>query len=308
MQRKHFVLTLFFTVLSGATWANQPLLLSSRALIFDVTNQQTLVAKNAEQIASIASITKLMTAMVVIDAQQPYTDKLRIDIDDFDFLKGSKSRLGMGSELTRYEMLELALMSSENRAAHALGRAYPGGLDAAISAMNVKAKSLGMNNTRFVDPTGLSAQNVSTARDLVKLVSAAEQYPLIRELSTKESEQIAVEGTGASLQYNNSNALVKNPDWQILLQKTGYIAEAGKCVVLSTLVAGRKVIMVLLDSAGRHSRLGDAHRVKHWVSTGEVLPLPKPEVKKAKLNKRGGKKVIKGKAKGRVVKAKAKRR
>jgi serine-type D-Ala-D-Ala endopeptidase (penicillin-binding protein 7) len=294
--------------LSGAAWANQPLLLSSRALIFDASNQQTLVAKNAEQIASIASITKLMTAMVVIDAQQPYTDKLRIDIDDFDFLKGSKSRLGMGSELSRYEMLELALMSSENRAAHALGRAYPGGLEAAIAAMNAKAKSLAMNSTHFVDPTGLSAQNVSTARDLVKLVSAAEQYPLIRELSTKESQQIAVEGTGAHLQYNNSNALVKNPDWQILLQKTGYIAEAGKCVVLSTLVAGRKVIMVLLDSAGRQSRLGDAHRVKHWVSTGEVLPLPKPEVKKVKYNKRGGKKVIKGKAKGRVVKAKAKRR
>ncbi|MEN9558810.1 MAG: hypothetical protein RLZZ502_21 [Pseudomonadota bacterium] len=263
-----------------------PLLFSQRAVIFDASKSEAVVSKNAHVVTPIASITKLMTAMVVLDAKQDLSERLRIDIEDFDYLKGSKSRLGMGSELTRQEMLELALMSSENRAAHALGRFYPGGLAAAVAAMNAKASALGMPHTRFVDPTGLSAQNVSTAAELVTLVTAAEQYPLIREMSTREAQAVHVEGTGANLQYVNSNVLVKNPDWQITLQKTGYIAEAGKCVVLSTLVAGKKFIMVLLDSAGKFSRIGDAQRVRHWLTTGEALPLPKPEIKKIKQGKR----------------------
>jgi D-alanyl-D-alanine endopeptidase (penicillin-binding protein 7) len=239
-----------------------------------------------------------MTAMVVLDAQQNLDQTLTVDLDDLDFLKASRSRLSIGSELTRREMLRLALMSSENRAASSLGRFYPGGLSAAVAAMNAKAKALGMNNTRYVDTTGLSPENVSTARDLAVMVQAAQRYPLIREFSTQPEEYVQIPATGKTLHFNNSNALVKSGGWDISLQKTGFIREAGRCVVMLAQIAQRPVVLVLLDSVGKFSRIGDAQRVKTWMETGEVLAIPKPQAarKGAKAGKnKAGKAVSKKK-------------
>ncbi|MFN3629766.1 MAG: D-alanyl-D-alanine endopeptidase [Casimicrobiaceae bacterium] len=280
-----------------------PNLLSSAALVMDARSGETIFEKNAGAVTPIASITKLMTAMVVLDAQQPLDELLTITIDDLDFLKGTRSRLSIGSELPRREMLRLALMSSENRAAHALARHYPGGLDAAVKAMNAKALALGMQHTRFADPTGLSPDNVSTAQDLALLVLAANDYPLIREFSTQPAAQVAIESTGRVLQFGNSNALVKSEGWQIMLQKTGFIREAGPCVVMLAQIASRPVVLVLLDSVGRYGRIGDAHRIRTWMETGEVLPLPPPEpVRLASAKSRG--KIVKAALK-RTVGAKA---
>ncbi len=274
-----------------------PNLLSSSALVMDARSGEAIFEKNAGTVTPIASITKLMTAVVVLDAQQSLDETLTITIDDLDFLKGSRSRLSIGTELSRREMLRLALMSSENRAAHALGRYYPGGLDAAVKAMNAKARALGMQHTRFADPTGLSPENVSTAQDLVRLVVAANDYPLIREFSTQPASEVAIESTGRVLQFGNSNALVKSEGWQIMLQKTGFIREAGRCVVMLAQIASRPVVMVLLDSVGRYGRIGDAQRIRTWMETGEVLPLPPPEPVR----------VASGKSRGKVVKASLKR-
>jgi serine-type D-Ala-D-Ala endopeptidase (penicillin-binding protein 7) len=279
--------------------AQGPNLLSQAALIVDARSGEPIYAKNANIITPIASITKLMTAMVVLDAQQNLDQLLTVDISDLDYLKGSRSRLSIGSELSRREMLQLALMSSENRASSALGRFYPGGLTAAVAAMNSKAKALGMNNTHYVDTSGLSPENVSTARDLALLVQAAQRYPLIREYSTQSDQYVQIPATGQTLHYNNSNALVKSDGWNISLQKTGFIREAGRCVVMLAQIAQRPVVLVLLDSVGKFSRLGDAHRVKTWMETGEVLAIPKP--------KAVAKKGVKGK-RGKVIIAKKRRR
>ena len=285
---------LFATTLSvlatGIAIAQGPNLLSSAALILDANSGEPIYAKNANTVTPIASITKLMTAMIVLDAQQNLDERLSVDLNDLDYLKASRSRLSIGSELSRREMLQLALMSSENRAASALGRHYPGGLTAAIAAMNAKARSLGMTNTRYVDTSGLSPENVSTARDLAVLVQAAQRYPLVREYSTQSDQYVQIPTTGQTLHYNNSNALVKSDGWKITLQKTGFIREAGRCVVMLAQIAQRPVVLVLLDSVGKFSRLGDANRVKTWMETGEVLAIPKPKlvVRKAfKGNKRG---------------------
>jgi D-alanyl-D-alanine endopeptidase (penicillin-binding protein 7) len=211
-------------------------------------------------------------------------------MDDFDYIKGSRSRLRMGTTLSRGEMLRLALMSSENRAASSLARHYPGGSVAFVAAMNAKAASLGMANTRFEDPTGLSPHNVSTANDLALMVSAAAQYPLIRDYTTTPAHFVEVQPSGQVLGFNNSNALVKNVAWDIQLQKTGYIREAGRCVVMLATIASRPIVIVLLDSLGKYTRLGDAQRVKHWLETGESLPVPaktaaaKPKAKQVKGN------------------------
>lgn len=274
-----------------------PNLLSSSALVMDARSGEAIFEKNAGTVTPIASITKLMTAVIVLDAQQSLDEPLTITIDDLDFLKGSRSRLSIGTELPRREMLRLALMSSENRAAHALGRYYPGGLDAAVKAMNAKARALGMQHTRFADPTGLSPENVSTAQDLVRLVVAANDYPLIREFSTQPASEVAIESTGRVLQFGNSNALVKTDGWQIMLQKTGFIREAGRCVVMLAQIASRPVVMVLLDSVGRYGRIGDAQRIRTWMETGEVQPLPPPEPVR----------LASGKSRGKVVKASLKR-
>jgi D-alanyl-D-alanine endopeptidase (penicillin-binding protein 7) len=210
-----------------------------------------------------------MTALVVLDAQLPFDEILTVSEQDIDTEKGSRSRLVVGTQLSRGEMLHLALMSSENRAAHALGRHYPGGLDAFVAAMNVKARELKMADTRFQEPTGLSSHNQSSARDLATLVQVAYRHQVIRELST--SPEFAVAVGDRHLQYRTTNSLVLNPEWEIGLQKTGYISEAGRCLVLQAQLAGRKLIMVFLDSAGKYSRLGDAERVRRWLT--EAAPL-----------------------------------
>ena len=276
--------------------AQGPNLLSSAALILDARSGEPIYSKNANTVTPIASITKLMTAMIVLDAQQNMDERLSVDLNDLDYLKASRSRLSIGSELSRREMLQLALMSSENRAASALGRHYPGGLVAAVAAMNAKAKSLGMTNTYYVDTSGLSPENVSTARDLAVLVQTAQRYPLVREYSTQSDQYVQIPTTGQTLHYNNSNALVKSDGWNITLQKTGFIREAGRCVVMMAQIAQRPVVLVLLDSAGKFSRLGDANRVKTWMETGEVLAIPtfKAVVRKGMKNNKSkrGKVVI----------------
>jgi D-alanyl-D-alanine endopeptidase (penicillin-binding protein 7) len=249
-------------------------LASANAVVWDTAAQRPIYAKAADEVTPIASLTKLMTAIVVLEAAQSPDEMLEIETNDFDFLKGSRSRLRMGVTLSRSEMLRLALMSSENRAASSLARHYPGGTPACIAAMNAKARALGMTRTHYSDPTGLSAANVSTANDLAKLVQVAAEYPLIREFSTTPAHYVELQPTGRLLGFNNSNALVKNLAWDIQLQKTGYIREAGRCLVMLTNIGSRPLVIVLLDSSGKLTRLGDAQRVKHWVETGEAMALP----------------------------------
>lgn len=253
-----------FGQLAGLHDVTDPLdLKSSVALVVDQETHEVLLSKNDHAVLPIASLTKLMTGLIISQARLPMDEVLTITQDDVDTEKGSSSRLRVGATLTRGEMLHLALMSSENRAAHALGRTYPGGLAAFVTQMNVKAKLLGMADTKYVEPTGLSSRNQSSARDLAVLVNVAHGDPLVRELSTSPSYEVA-QGP-RTLQYNNTNRLVKSPAWEIGLQKTGYISEAGQCLVMQAEVAGRKLIMVFLDSAGKFSRLADAERVRHWV-------------------------------------------
>jgi D-alanyl-D-alanine endopeptidase (penicillin-binding protein 7) len=234
--------------------------------VIDQATGDVLYEKNAGAVVPIASITKLMTAMVALDAQPSMSETLTISDADVDMLKGTHSRLAVGTQLTREEMLRLALMSSENRAASALSRHYPGGRDAFIAAMNAKAHSLGLTETRFLDPTGLTAQNVSSARDLVKMVGAAHQYPLIREFSTSEEYEVALKG-GRPHTFRNTNALVKSDNWSIGLSKTGYISEAGRCLVMQVWFNNKPTIIVLLDSMGKLTRIGDAQRIKRWIES-----------------------------------------
>jgi D-alanyl-D-alanine endopeptidase (penicillin-binding protein 7) len=237
---------------------------SGVALVVDQDTDEVIFSKNPQVVLPIASLTKLMTAMVVIEAEQPLDEVLSITKDDVDTEKGSPSRLRVGARLSRGEMMHLALMSSENRAAHALGRNYPGGRTAFVAAMNRKAIDLGMTGTRYVDPTGLSSRNQSSARDLAILVKAAYQYDLIQSLSTSSEYFVTV--NQRALHYRNSNLLVDDPQWTIGLQKTGYIVEAGRCLVMQTRLAGRNLIMVLLDSTGQYSRFADAKRIRHWLT------------------------------------------
>lgn len=239
---------------------------SSVALVIDQDTHQVLFSKNSQAVLPIASITKLMTALVVTEAGLPLDEVLTISQDDVDTEKGSRSRLSVGTQLTRGEMLLLALMSSENRAAHALGRHYPGGMEAFVAAMNAKAQLLGMGDTRYVEPTGLSSQNRSSATDLVRLVDAAYAHQIIRELSVSREAQVDV--GKRQLQFRSTNGLVRSPEWDIGLQKTGYISEAGRCLVMQTLVDGRPVVMVLLDSDGANTRFGDARRLRDWLEAG----------------------------------------
>jgi D-alanyl-D-alanine endopeptidase (penicillin-binding protein 7) len=242
-----------------------PKLASSAVAVIDQTTGDVLYEKNANAVVPIASITKLMTAMVALDAKPSLAEMLTIGEADIDMLKGTHSRLAVGTQLTREEMLRLALMSSENRAASALSRHYPGGRDAFVAAMNRKAHELGLTDTRFQDPTGLTAENVSSARDLVKMVDAAHQYPLIREFSTSEEYHVAVKGRPQT--FRNTNALVKNDGWTIGLSKTGYISEAGKCLVMQAWLNNKPTIIVLLDSWGKLTRIGDAQRIKRWIES-----------------------------------------
>ncbi len=242
---------------------------SSVAFVVDQDTQEVLVRKNELAVLPIASITKLMTGLLISEAKLPMEESIAITQDDVDTEKGSSSRLRVGTELTRGELLHLALMSSENRAAHALGRSYPGGLQVFVELMNARAKKLGMFDTIYAEPTGLSSKNQSSAKDLATLVNFAYGDPVLRELSTSTGHQVAV--GKRTLQYNNTNRLVKNPAWEIGLQKTGYISEAGQCLVMQAKVAGRKLIMVFLDSAGKLTRIADAERVRRWLESNPAL-------------------------------------
>jgi D-alanyl-D-alanine endopeptidase (penicillin-binding protein 7) len=253
-----------FGYAAGLHSTSDPLSLrSGAALVLDQETHEVLYSKNPEAVLPIASLTKLMTAMVISEANQPLDEKLTITDEDIDTEKGTHSRLTPGTQLTRGVMLHLALMSSENRAANALGRNYPGGLPAFVEAMNAKAKELGMSDTRYVEPTGLSSRNQSSAHDLALLVNAAHQVPLLREYSTTSA--LDVELGRRQVQFHTTDRLVSNPSWDIGLQKTGFINEAGQCLVMQAQMAGRKLIMVLLDSAGKYSRIADAERIRKWL-------------------------------------------
>ena len=239
---------------------------SASALVLDQTGQRVLYAKNVEWVVPIASITKLMTALVVLDSGLPLDEPITISKEDRDGLKGTRSRLAVGMTVSRDDLLRLALMASENRAAAALARAYPGGISAFAAAMNRRAVELGMWRSRFVDGTGLSNGNVSNARDLSRLVGAAHRHPLIREYTTDTQHTVRL-ANGRKMQFSNSNRLVRNSGWEIGLSKTGYISEAGRCLVMQAQIAGTPVIIVLLDSWGHLTRLADANRIKKWIES-----------------------------------------
>jgi len=239
---------------------------STSVLVLDQSGQRVLYAKNVDWVVPIASITKLMTALVVLDSGLPLDEPITISKDDRDGLKGTRSRLAVGMTVTRDDLLRLALMASENRAAAALARSYPGGTSAFVAAMNQKAAELGMWHSRFVDGTGLSNGNVSNAQDLSRLVGAAHRHPLIREYTTDTQYTVRL-ANGRKMQFSNSNRLVRNSGWEIGLSKTGYISEAGRCLVMQAQIAATPVIIVLLDSWGQLTRLADANRIKKWIES-----------------------------------------
>lgn len=244
---------------------DDPALRSRAFMVVDQLTGRVLLSRNANEVTPIASLTKLMTAMVVLDRQQSLKETVSITYQDVDTLRHSGSRLPVGSKLTREEALRLALMSSENRAASALARHYPGGTRAFVKAMNAKARLLGLGNTYFAESTGLSAGNVSTARDLSRLVMAASRYPLIREFSTGTEYTVDV-ANGRLREFRNTNGLVRDPEWRIGLSKTGYIREAGRCLVMQAWLEGRPLLVVLLDSTGKYTRTADARRLKKWLA------------------------------------------
>ena len=243
---------------------------SAVALVTDQRTGEVLFSKNADAVLPIASITKVMTSLVVLDAHQAMAETVEITTDDIDTEKGSRSRLRPGTRLSRAELLQLALMASENRAAHALGRHFPGGLTAFVAAMNAKAAQIGMTASRFSDPTGLSNRNVSNAHDLARMLRAAYDYPLVRQFST--AAELTVDAGHRMISFRNTNRLIDHASWSIGLQKTGYITEAGRCLVMQADIESRPVLMVLLDSAGRHSRFGDAQRLRDWLESERRRP------------------------------------
>lgn len=240
---------------------------SGSALVMDINTGKTLYQKNPAQVRPIASLTKLMTALVVLDARQNLNQTLTIDQNDRDNIKHTYSRVRFGTKVSRRDALHLALMSSENRMASALARHYPGGRSAFIRAMNNKARQLGMRNSRFYDSTGLSTRNVSTARDLAKLIAAAYRQPLIRQFSQDTSKEMRFSTPAYSLMFNNTNPLVKNPDWDVRLSKTGYTDEAGRCLLMRAKPDSRELAIVLLNSVGKRTPIGDANRIRKWLKS-----------------------------------------
>ena len=263
--RNAHVLTAQRAIEESYDGSGELLLASSKALVINQITGEIIYTKNATLPTPIASITKLMTAMVTLDARQSFDEMIYVSDDDVDYVKGTSSRLSIGAGLSRGDMLQLALMASENRAASAIGHNYPGGKYGFVKAMNAKAKLLGLTRTRFVDPTGLDSENVSTAEDLAKLVQAAYQYPEIRLATTSPSHEVYIEGREYAVNFNNTNGLVRTGEWQIGLSKTGYISEAGRCLVMQATIAGAPMIVVLLDSNGKLTRIGDANRVRKWM-------------------------------------------
>ncbi len=256
-----------------------PALKSSAVYVLDETNAAVVLSRQSDVAMPIASITKLMTALVVLEAGQPLDEPIEITTEDRSFPKSTGSRLEVGTSLSRADLLHLALMSSENRAAHALGRSYPGGLPACIEAMNAKARALGMKSTHFVEPTGLSSDNVASSEDLAKLVQAAAGSPKIQEYSTDKSYTVPVHRR--QVEFRNTDSLVGNPAWNIIVQKTGYIAEAGRCLVMKAVFEGRSVVIVLLDSAGKHTRVADARRIRKWLESRLAAEPLRPAIDKA---------------------------
>lgn len=249
-------------------------LASSSAMVVDLSSDKVLYASHPDAVVPIASISKLMTAIVALDARQPLDEVIPVTIRDTRELRGVYSRVRVGSQISRREMLRLALMSSENRAASALAHNYPGGHARFVAAMNAKAKALGMTRTRFVEPTGLSERNVSTARDLVRLLKAAREYPLIRELSTTPNRAAHFQKPRYAQSFYNTNPLVRNPDWDIEVTKTGFINEAGHCLAMLARLEQQPVAMVLLGTFGKRTHIGDASRVRQWLETGKSAPIP----------------------------------
>ncbi|HWW71884.1 MAG TPA: serine hydrolase [Duganella sp.] len=250
--------------LAGLSATHDPLDLKSNvALVLDQANSEVLFEKNSNVALPIASITKMMTGLIVVEANQDMDELLTVTDEDVDREKFSSSRLRVGAQLTRANMLHIALMSSENRAASALGRNYPGGKPAFVEAMNAKARELGMTDTHYVDSSGLSKMNVASARDLAKLAMKAYEHPMLRQFST--DAKAIVEANGRPMQFGTTNHLVANPDWAIGLQKTGFINEAGRCLMMQAVIEGRSVIMVFLDSKGKQSRTADAGRMRSWL-------------------------------------------
>ncbi|WP_437608348.1 D-alanyl-D-alanine endopeptidase [Erwinia sp. V71] len=261
-------------VQSAQTNLTQPEIASGSAMIIDLNTNKVIYASHPDLVRPIASITKLMTAMVVLDAKLPLDEKLKVDISHTAEMRGIYSRVRLNSEISRRNMLLLALMSSENRAAASLAHHYPGGYDAFIRAMNAKARALGMAHTRYVEPTGLSIENVSTARDLTKLLIASKNYPLIGELSTTHEDMAAFSSPNYTLPFRNTNHLVYKPDWNIQLTKTGFTNQAGHCLVMRTTINQRPVALVVLDAFGKYTHFADANRLRKWMETGKITPVP----------------------------------
>ena len=249
-------------------------LASGSALLIDLKTNQVLYSSNPDMVVPIASVTKLMTAMVALDAKLPMDQQLPIIIRDVPEMRGIYSRVRVGSEISRKEMLLMTLMSSENRAAASLAHHYPGGVPAFLAAMNAKARALGMTSTRYADPTGLSERNVSSANDLVKLIKASQQYPLLSQYSATKENTATFRKPYYSLGFRNTNRLVYKPDWNIQLTKTGFTNAAGHCLVMRTQMANRSVAFVVLDAYGKYTHMADANRLKKWLETGRITPVP----------------------------------
>ncbi|MEH3411861.1 D-alanyl-D-alanine endopeptidase [Phytobacter diazotrophicus] len=260
--------------IAAATASAQPEIASGSAMIVDLQTNQVIYSSHPDLVRPIASITKLMTAMVVLDAHLPLDEKIKVDISHTPEMKGIYSRVRLNSEISRKDMLLLALMSSENRAAASLAHHYPGGYDAFIRAMNAKAKALGMTHTRYVEPTGLSISNVSTASDLIKLLVATKQYPLLGQLSTTREDMATFSNPGYTLPFRNTNHLVYRDNWNIQLTKTGFTNAAGHCLVMRTVINNKPVALVVMDAFGKYTHFADASRLRTWIETGKAQPVP----------------------------------
>ncbi|WP_027855340.1 D-alanyl-D-alanine endopeptidase [Marinobacterium litorale] len=286
------VLTLLMLVLSSSLFASPDparlQLASVNAMIVDLKTDELLYQKNPDAVVPIASVSKLMTALVTLDAHLPMNERIPIEVRDSVHMQNVISRIRIGSELPREDVLHLALMASENRAATALAHAYPGGYFAFVRAMNEKAQALGMTSTRFVEPTGLSHFNVSTARDLVRLIRAAREYPAVRQMTTSSKMDARFQRPRYILAFYNTNRLVNRDNWNILLSKTGYIDEAGRCLVMLSRIGNRDVAMVFLDSFGKRSHIGDAGRVRRWLETGVGGEVPRSAARYEREKNRAG--------------------
>ncbi|MCL5498080.1 D-alanyl-D-alanine endopeptidase [Escherichia coli] len=259
---------------AAATASAQPEIASGSAMIVDLQTNQVIYSSHPDLVRPIASITKLMTAMVVLDAHLPLDEKIKVDISHTPEMKGIYSRVRLNSEISRKDMLLLALISSENRAAASLAHHYPGGYDAFIRAMNAKAKALGMTHTRYVEPTGLSTSNVSTASDLIKLLVATKQYPLLGQLSTTREDMATFSNPAYTLPFRNTNHLVYRDNWNIQLTKTGFTNAAGHCLVMRTVINNKPVALVVMDAFGKYTHFADASRLRTWIETGKAQPVP----------------------------------